>query len=332
MEAWCSNGLLWVSNKEGKLFQQKPQNVAKAKGIYSLECMTADEFCSCFSEIAVLGTRINPMLLKIIVDGLVFNLLGKEIISGHYTLDEFNKIISFIVEKKLCSDSEIGFLRLFWAIYESGHVPNEIQQFCEKQFVEGMEPFVTRVEQVGYPLIENLRCGESSFLDDPEKREAFFLYIALQMFRVRKFTDVAEHYGHINAKTLKLSRLVLVSRTLNFLMSNFGNDEFCIVDNMTDLEFITGDNPICNLGAYRRSKYIDLYFPIAPNMAVFICNKDRVLLYPEMRQMTTHYVHKLNRKIAADCTNQVFSKSKVTLQLGGYRPSFDPKTAVLQGE
>jgi len=332
LSAWCSGDMLWVSNKGFKLFQQKPENVAKSKRLYSSEYMTADEFISCFSGISAIGARINPDLFKIIMDGMVFNLLGKEIISGLLSLDDFNRIVSFIEEKNFCSDLEVSLLRLLWTIYENGHVPDEIKYFCEKQFVEGIEPFATRVEQIGYPLIEKLRCGEASFLDDVEIREAFFLYIALQMFRIRKFTDAAAYYEHINIKTLKLSRILLVARTLDFLMSTWEGVAFCIVNNTTDLEFITGDNPICNLDAHNRSRFLDLYFPISPNKAVFMCNKDRASLYPEMRQMTIQYVHELNRNVAAGCAYQVFAKSKDTLQFGGYRPSFDPKVAALGRE
>lgn len=323
LDAWSNNGVLWVATRDFKLFRQKPQNVAKAKGIYSMDHMTAEEFIAAFSDIANLAKGLNKKLLDLIMDSMVSNLLYKEISEGQLTYEEFNRIISFIVERNLCTDTEVSLLRFVWIIYESGNVPDDVKQFCEKHFVEGIEPFATRVEQIAYPLIESLRRGESSFLDDPEKREALFLYIALQIFRVRKFTDIVEYYGLINPKTLKLSRIILVARTLGFFMKNWSNEEFCIIDNTTGLEFITGDNPICNLDAHDKPKYVDLYFPISPTKAVFICNKDRVVLYPEIRQMTIQYVHELNRKISAGCTSQVFAKNRETLYFGGYKPLFD---------
>ena len=33
LSAWCSDGMLWVSNKNFKLFQQKLQNVAKSNAL-----------------------------------------------------------------------------------------------------------------------------------------------------------------------------------------------------------------------------------------------------------------------------------------------------------
>ena len=323
--AWCCDGMLWVSNRDFKLFPQKPENVAKERGIYSLEYMTADEFMTSFSDIINLTRGLDPALLKTIMDGMVSNLLYREICDGQFSREEFSRIISFIVEKNLCSDAEVSLLKLVWTIYETGNVPNDIKHFCKKHFVEGIEPFATNVEQIAYPLIEALRFGDSSFLDDPDKRESLFLYISLQMFRVRKFTDIADHYRLIDSKTLKLSRIILVARTLDFLMRNWSNEEFCIVDNTTDLEFITGDDPISNLDAHERPKFLDLYFPISPNKAIFICTKDRVDLYPEMRKITTQYVHELNRKIAADSVFQVFAKNRETLHSGGYKPSFDQK-------
>lgn len=321
--AWCCDGILWVSNRDFKIFPQKPENVAKGRRIYSLEYMTAEEFIASFSGITNLAKGINPILLKMIMDGMVSNLLYREICDGQFSREEFSRIMSFIVEKSLCSDTEALLLKLVWAIYETGNVPNDIKYFCEKHFIEGLEPFATRVEQNAYPLIEALRFGDSSFLGDSEKRESLFLYISLQMFRIRKFTDIAEHYGPIDSKTLKLSRIIFVAKTLEFLMRNWSNEEFCIVDNTTDLEFITGDNPISNLDAQERPKFLDLYFPISPSKAIFICAKDRAALYPEMRGITTRYVHELNRKIADDSSFQVFAKSRETLYLGGYKPSFE---------
>ena len=142
------------------------------------------------------------------------------------------------------------------------------------------------------------------------------------MFRVKKFTDVAEHFGAINPKTLKLSRPILVAYAVNYLMKNWDYEEFCVSDNSTDLEFITGDNPICNLDSHDKNKNLDLFFPISPYKAIFMCKKDRALLYPEMRRMTTQYAHELNRKISAGCTSQVFANKRETLYFGGYKPSF----------
>ena len=323
LTAWCDNDLLWVANREFRIFQQKPQNVAKSKGIYSLEHMTVDEFITSFSYIADLAKGINLSLRRLIMDGMVSNLLYHEISNGQLTRNDFNRIISFIVEKGLCSETEIGLLKIVWAVHEGGCVSDDIRHFFKKHFLEGSEPFITSVEQVSYPLIENLRSGDLTFLDDPEKRETLFLYIAVQMFRIEKFSDVAAHFGIIDPKTLKLARPILMAYAANTLVRTWGNEEFCVVDNSTDLGFITGDNPICNLDVHDKIKYLDLYFPISPSKAVFVCNKDRVLLYPEMRRMTIQYVHELNRKIASDSTFQVFASKRDTLVFGGYRPSFD---------
>ena len=330
LNAWCSDGMLWVSNKDFKLFQQKAQNVAKSKGIYSLDYMTADEFIENFSNVTAIAKKINPELFRIIMDGMVSNLLYKEICEGQLTRDDFNRIMAFIEERGLCSNAEVTLLRFVWAIYENGYVPEDIKNFCEKHFVEGLEPFVTRVEQVAYPLIEMLRNGDSAFLADPEKRETLFLYIALQMFRVKKFTDIAKQFGVINPKTLKLARPILVARTVNYLVHNWDNEVVDIVDNATSLEFITGDNPLCNLDAHYKIRHLDLFFPISPSKAVFICAKDRRLIYPEMSQITIQFVHELNRKIAAGSSYQVFAKERDTLYFGGYKPSFDPKSVVVR--
>ena len=285
--------------------------------------MTVDEFVTTFSDIKNLAKGLNPELVKIIMDGMVSDLLYREICDGQFSREEFSRIISFVVEKDVCSGTGVSLLKLVWTIYETGEVPSDIKHFCKKHFVEGIEPFATKVEQVAYPLIESLRFGDSSFLNDSEKRESLFLYISLQMFRVRRFTDISERYGLIDSRTLKLSRIILVARTLEFLMRNWSDEEFCVADNTTELEFITGDNPICNLDTHDKPKYLDLYFPISPSKAIFICTKDRVSLYPEMRKITTQYVHELNRKIAAESTFQVFAKTRETLHHGGYKPSFN---------
>ena len=106
-------------------------------------------------------------------------------------------------------------------------------------------------------------------------------------------------------------------------MRNWGNEEFLLVENSTDLEFITGDNPICNLDAHDKSKFLDLYFPISPSKAVFICDKDRVMLYPEMNRPTIQDVHNLNRKICGNSISQVFAKNRDTLHFGGYKPTLN---------
>lgn len=332
LEAWCNDGMLWGATRDARLFRQKPQNVAKAKGIYSQERMSADEFIANFSDVVSVAKGVNPELVKIIMDSLVSNLLHEGIIKGHYSSKEFDRILSYIVNSGLCSKDEILFLELVWKIYQCGNVPYEIKRFFEKHFIEGLEPFVTAVEQLAYPLIDMLRRGESDFIYDSEKREILFLYIAVQMFRIRKFVDMAECYGEINHKALKLSRPILMARTVNYLIQQWDNAKFMVVENKTELEFITGDNPICNMYAYDRIKYLDLYFPISPNRAIFMCKKYRASLYPEMCHMTTQYVHFLNQKLAGGSSDQVFASKRDTLEFGGYKPSFDVQDIVLRAK
>lgn len=323
LSAWCNNGLLWVSNKDGKLFQQKPKNVAKDKGIYSLEAMTADEFIESFSDIITLRQGINPYLFQLIMDNTVSNLLFKEIINGQISGDDYDKIISFIVKENLCSQAQINLLSLMKKIHDIGVIPKEIEHFCIKHFIEGIEPFITNVEHLGFPLIEKLRNNDSSFLRSSYERECFLLYVGLQVFRVLKFTNLAEKFGQIKPKTLKLTRPIFVAYIVNYLQVNWNEFIFNIVDNTTELEFITGDNPICNLDNNVRTRYLDLYFPISPTKAVFICNKDRLSLFPEMRCMTLQYVHELNQNMSLGCTNQVFACKYDTLHYGRYKPTFD---------
>ena len=98
--------------------------------------------------------------------------------------------------------------------------------------------------------------------------------------------------------------------------------ELKLIENSTDMEFITGDQPLCNLISDANAGQFDLYYPVSPRKALIFVKKGRYEnVYRHLNELSVREVDELNRKICEVSVNQLYASTSYVLELGHYYAS-----------
>lgn len=158
----------------------------------------------------------------------------------------------------------------------------EEKSFVRSLVIEMEEKLQTDIEHRALPLLDELRRERTGFLDDDQSAMNFFQFIAHQYFRTKNIREAIASGVSMEVMGQDYSRL---SNILCYCAAdNVGGSLYVDRRNMdvvflrkcTDLDFITGDQPIVNLKATDDETPPDdlvLYYPILPNLAVLIAPK-----------------------------------------------------------
>src|SRR5262249_7077344 len=92
------------------------------------------------------------------------------------------------------------------------------------------------------------------------------------------------------------------------------NRMLIIVNNHTDVPFITGDQPTINLKGARPSppERLSIFYPIAPQTGLLLADVDEKPLFPA-EGLTTDQATRLNKMLFRASYKQVFGRSKECL-------------------
>lgn len=190
----------------------------------------------------------------------------------------------------------------------------------------GFEAWMTLLENRFNPLLDCARTGDLSFMSIPGATAVLIQNIINQLLRTGKYDEYCAQYddGRIGTSEsiLKFMRHQSVYDIAARMVRYGGEYELNLIENKTDLEFITGDQPVCTLGYGRSICELDFYYPISPTKALCLTKKGRFnQLYAHLNMPTVHEVDRLNKLICHFSVSQLYAKSRTTLEIGRYYAS-----------
>lgn len=184
----------------------------------------------------------------------------------------------------------------------------------------GFEAWMTTLEGRFYPMLDKARNGDLSFFDDQDSRAAVIYYFFVQMLRTMRFNKLLNEMPwqkYPNLQEIFRHGMAFEVATMN--ASEWKKYELLLIENHSNLPFVTGDQPLVNLDGNEDSPYFDLYFPICPSRALLFIERGRIdAVYSHLKNVTEREAHELNRKVAMVCEEQLYSNSKNSLQVGRY--------------
>lgn len=188
----------------------------------------------------------------------------------------------------------------------------------------GLEDFHGIVETDFIPLLDKVYKGDLSFLKNVENLNKFGFFIGCQYMRTNKMKkailetlgsfknlsniSIPNYYHNLNFKGIADVILLFKSDIIGNWI--FSNGFVQIIDNCTDINFITGDQPVINIKSDRDQKEnpmgFELYYPISPRKALYIQNND----IKEKKKCITEEsrVRFLNDRIHHHHQEQIFAK------------------------
>jgi hypothetical protein len=243
LEAWEVNGKLHVL-RNGRYFPSAAKGVAKEGGFHDLPELSEDDIQF------LIATCIRP--------GSPQEKQHREFID---LLVAVQKVSTSVVTKPEDYDEET----LAWA--------NKFLRDTE-------EELVSSVETLGLPWLAALREGDCSFLKEPDS-DLFFYFLAMQYLRTKAIaqsvlqsvrgSDVRRFAQRLERTWPIMRQIHSVDVAANLFRTRSSYD-LVFLDNDSDIDFITGDQPIVNIHAVTRRDVIpdkfELYYPLTPRRAM----------------------------------------------------------------
>jgi hypothetical protein len=211
-------------------------------------------------------------------------------------------------------------------IEESGEVVDEdafreSMGYIDQQIVEMNENYHTSIENLFQPILESMKAGDLTFFDDPHKKYAFYYGLSVQYARTNHINGTRS-----NMKKEDFERYMRIANVLTHIMAtNVGRSligehehhRIILLDNTTDIPFVTADQPVINLSAspknFEPPAKFELYYPLSPTKAMMLLEADSAHL-PHSLSVSAGQAHHYNLLMAAHSFRQVYSNLKAELE------------------
>ncbi|MEN6488758.1 MAG: DUF4238 domain-containing protein, partial [Smithella sp.] len=199
----------------------------------------------------------------------------------------------------------------------------DFANFLDKQIINAEEEWHSGLESSARPLIDAARHRDISFYQNDSDCIFFLQFLSVQHFRT----------SGIKSRTLEAFKYrsnIDLSRCWNvlshILATNLGSSLFLdrkriplvLLENRTDVPFITSDQPTINLLSNSQTsegpEHLALYYPISPTLALLLDDPDKSCGLSS-ESLSSERVIGLNVTRAAKSFRQVFGNTKDVLLL-----------------
>jgi hypothetical protein len=173
-------------------------------------------------------------------------------------------------------------------------------------------------ESITLPILEKIYNKDLSFIDGDEYY-TFNTYLCEQYFRTNARKEAQKKIQN-NFPQIDTSRIWNVSAHILATMLSFGivrekqNLRYALLENTTELEFITGDQPVINTYAKPESlnplsyEEFELYYPITPKLALLITH-DKKVEHKSINIISKDDAEKYNDLIFRNSYEQIYGTS-----------------------
>lgn len=289
LEAWTTNGQLYCL-RNSSIFRTNTLNIGQQRDFYRLQELTPNDIVL----IKLLYVNNSPLFLQPLHNQL---------------LDEFN--LAFELKRE----------------YEKSREKNE--EF-EKQIditINNLEENLhCGIENMAIPFLEKVQKKDLSFYKDEQNRIEFNYFIATQYLRTnhmrqrlkQAFQDIPAKYAHFNFDINRIWNVVthITATNLGFSLSRPEyHINIFLLENNTDVPFVTGDQPLINLKSDPKSfevpSKLELYYPQTPEIALMFSMNDTISF---SQNVSPCEVKKLNDLMVASSQEQVYANEENVLK------------------
>jgi len=302
LKAWSKNNNIYYMSKKG--------NVA-FDSVYGLSCEKDFYKVSFFSDADLYIARYFANLSQEILRKLHNNL-----IDNIYTIQcLFN--ISFNI--KTNTSNELKMLE------------NEKNKLLHNF----LEDYHSDIERRNLDVLNILRTGDCSILDDKETRWFFYYYLGFQNARTKKYKDLILWSASTIEGDASLTSLLqnFIKKHWWFMCFYFGTNfaggislnpqyKLLLLNNCTNEPFITSDQPIININPLGHlSDNVDYYYPISEKYSLLIFLSENIGITSDIYD--EEIIKDLNMKICQDAGDTIYSTSADIIEK--YRVHFNTR-------
>lgn len=290
LKAWTTNKKIWCC-REGEIFNPNTMGIAQKRDFYKLKELTTQ-------DIHIINKFFIEPTDEVFHEG---SKMWVELFSWIHSV------------KNDLSERDA----------ENVDVDNYIDEIIHN-FEEDIHG---RIEQNSKKYLDLILNEDVSFFETKKGCIDFSYFIAVQLVRTEKMKSAVVH--NMNAiKNMKyqfrteiiwnvVSHILATNMSLSIYFHTVSANPFRMVllKNTSNLEFITGDQPVINLESRDTPEppiETELYYPVSPKLAILITKKAFYKNTGEVN-INADQVSYYNKAIIENSKNQIFASKKTTL-------------------
>ncbi len=193
----------------------------------------------------------------------------------------------------------------------------QVRQLLAVAIANFNEDYHASIEGRFWPFIELIKQRDFSFYEDPPRAIDFLHGLFVQYFRTKALKERALQkqsvlFDDVERVWDALSHIMAIEAGGSFFVDR-SNFQIIVLDNDTEVPFITSDQPIINMltegQSFEVPEKMELYYPLSPTQA---------MLYLEKSTPTGKFnnpvliddAHRYNQMIVNHSSHRVFSNSE----------------------
>jgi hypothetical protein len=285
LRAWAVDGKVWTRRRDNKkVFNAGTNKVAAERHFYKLQPVTTEDL----TLIRLLLINDAPFYVKERCETLIHNMT-----------------VPLAIKR---------------AIDPANPELEEISAWLDEHIINAEENLQCDVESGLIQALDDMLNGKTDFFLESDPAQEFIHAICFQYMRTKKMRDGIEAIGPTPVPGSDMKRcgnlymLISAMRFADALYRRRAQYKIVILDNTTDIPFITGDQPIFNIHATFRSgampERLELFYPLSPKRAMALLE----LATERSTVLSMNEVQQFNEMVAWNSHEQVFSNSGVYLE------------------
>lgn len=179
------------------------------------------------------------------------------------------------------------------------------------------ENYHASIERRFWPFLELIKQRDFSFYDDPERAIDFLHGLFVQYFRTKAVKERILSKENVLFDDMErvwdvLSHILAIEAGGSFYVDR-RNFRIIVLDNNTDVPFITSDQPIINMltngKSYDSPERMELYYPLSPTQAMLYLEKSTPV-GKFNNPVSIDDAHRYNQMMLDHSRRRVFSNSE----------------------
>jgi Protein of unknown function (DUF4238) len=286
LDAWAKTGsFCCYSQLNNKVFPANPKGIANETYFYEIHKLTAED--SAFLE-AYIACAPDQRLRD----------LNREFLKLTQRSFDLRDQLQHVQLRREAKDAIERELRILEKTLEERHH--------------------TGIETNNVDIIESLRRQDATFYEDNKRCVNFIHFIFNQYFRTAKMrraiTAVPRPLrGHDPRRTANLECHMYATSVSASLIQEARAYKIVFLPNATTIPFITGDQPIINLLDPHATDDLELYYPLAPALAM-ILSKDQKKWLTQRHSVSLLEIERYNHLIYEISEDQLYANDEAYLR------------------
>ncbi len=199
--------------------------------------------------------------------------------------------------------------------FEDGLHRDQIEADLDDYASNVLEDYHARIEASFIPALESALSGDIGFYADDKQCISFLNYLCTQYLRTRGVKERVLEKSPFPEPIWNIAIHMFATNVGATLYVERKRRTLTIVNNRTDVPFITGDQPAINLKGTRPdpTDSFSIFYPIAPHAGLLLAEVDEEPMFPA-DGLTRDQASSLNRMIFRASYKQVFARSAECLK------------------